>query len=345
MKKILTNLLKSNWLKFGVAAALICWLLHDASQKPEFTQLLQQPKDWRLFGLAFVLFFGGVCLTFIRWHALVRALDFPFTLHSAFRLGFLGYLFNFVAPGGVGGDLFKAVFIAREYHGRRAQAVATVVIDRIIGLYALFVVAAGSVLYNDLLHSPSEAVRDVAIGTLIGTGVGAIGIVMLLIPGFTNGRFSQFLSNLPRTGRIFRQLLDAVRMYRARLGSVAMSLVYSVGVHLLTVFGFYVLGMAIPGSSPTLAEHFVIVPLAMVVSAVPVTPGGLGTFELSLEKLFPTMSAAVINPGRGLLVALVYRIITIVTAMVGFGFYLASRREVSDVMHEAEHEAEAEATP
>jgi uncharacterized membrane protein YbhN (UPF0104 family) len=333
MKKFVTGALK-----FGIAAAIIGYLIYDARQRPQFNELVNGPKDWSLVALAFASILSAVCLTFVRWWVLVRALDFSFSLLSAFRLGFLGYLFNFVAPGGVGGDLFKAVFIAREYHGRRAQAVATVLVDRIIGLYALFVVASISILVNDLIHSGSPAVRDVAWATLAGTGVGALGIVMLLIPGFTNGKFSEFLSNLPRTGRIFRQLLDAVRMYRARLGSVALALGYSMVVHLLTVMGFYLLGLAIPGNSPTLGEHFVIVPLAMVVSAVPITPGGLGTFEFAVEKLFPTMSTVAVAAGRGLLIALVYRLITIGTALVGVGFYVAFRSEVSAVMHEAEAE-------
>lgn len=338
MKKILSTLWKSNVFKFALAAGIIGWLLYNSSQKPEFWQVVNGPKDWPLLALAFILFFSGVCLTFVRWQLLVRALDFPFTLLSAFRLGFLGYLFNFVAPGGVGGDLFKAVAIAHEYHGRRAQAVATVVIDRIVGLYALFVVAAAAVLLNGLWQSPSPSIRSVAFGTLVGTAVGAVGIVMLLIPGFTSGRLSQFLGNLPRTGRIFRQLLDAVRMYRLRLGAVFASLAVSVVVHLLTVAGFYVVGLALPGAAPTLSEHFVIVPLAMVISAVPITPGGLGTMELSIAELFATMSQQQVDAAQGLAVSLVFRLMTIVIALVGVVIYVVARREVSQVVHEAEED-------
>ncbi len=61
--------------------------------------------------------FCAVSLTFVRWYLLVRALGLHFRLLDAFRLGFLGYLFNFVSVGSVGGDLFKAIFIAREQPG------------------------------------------------------------------------------------------------------------------------------------------------------------------------------------------------------------------------------------
>lgn len=337
MKKILLSLLK-----FALAAGIIGWLLYSSAEKPEFRQVMRGTKDWPLLGLAFVLFFTSVSATFVRWQLLVWALDFPFTLRLAFRYGFLGYLFNFVAPGGVGGDLFKAVAIAHEYHGRRAQAVATVVIDRIVGLYALFIVAATAVLLDGLWRSPSPSIRSVAFGTLAGTAAGAVGIVMLLIPGFTSGRLSQFLGNLPRTGRIFRQLLDAVRMYRMRLRAVFASLAVSIVVHLLTVVGFYVIGLALPGAKPTLAEHFVIVPLAMVISAIPITPGGLGTMELAVAELFSTMSQQQVDAAQGLAVSLVFRLMTIVIAMTGVVVYAVSRREISEVVHEAEEVETAE---
>ena len=64
-------------------------------------------------------------------------LHLPFRLRDAFRLGFLAFLLNFVSVGAVGGDLFKAFFIARDQPGRRTEAVATVVVDRLVGFYAL----------------------------------------------------------------------------------------------------------------------------------------------------------------------------------------------------------------
>ena len=45
-------------------------------------------------------------LSFLRWHVFVHALQVPFTMIEAIRLGFLGNLFNFVSLGAVGGDLF-----------------------------------------------------------------------------------------------------------------------------------------------------------------------------------------------------------------------------------------------
>ena len=63
----------------------------------------------------------GIVLTLIRWCFLVRALGITFSIRDALRIGFLGYLFNLSPAGIAGGDLLKAVMLAREHPGNRAN--------------------------------------------------------------------------------------------------------------------------------------------------------------------------------------------------------------------------------
>ena len=56
-------------------------------------------------------------------------------------LGFIGMVFNLVIPGAVGGDLIKAAYLVRM-RIRKTQAIASMVIDRIVGLLGLFILAA-----------------------------------------------------------------------------------------------------------------------------------------------------------------------------------------------------------
>ena len=170
LKKLLITLLK-----FGVSIALLVYLVRGAAQDNAFEKLRDQPKDWNAFVGAFLLCFLAVVLSIVRWYFLVRALELPFRLRDAFRLGFLGYLLNFFSLGNVGGDLFKAVFIAREQHGRRAEAVATVVVDRVIGLYVLFLVATTAIFWTGLWSSSVREIQVVCRATLICTVVGGVG--------------------------------------------------------------------------------------------------------------------------------------------------------------------------
>ena len=97
--------------------------------------------------------------------------------------------------------------------------------------------------------------------------------------------------------------------------------------------------VAVLKNAPSLGEHFIIVPLSMVAGALPFTPAGLGTFELAMDQLYQLIPA---SPCRdGILVALAYRLMTILIAMIGVVYYWASRREVRELLEEAEHEQQA----
>ena len=59
---------------------------------------------------------------------------------------------NFVAPGSIGGDLFKAIFLAHGQPGRRTEAVATVIADRLLGVTTILVIASIGILATGLLE-------------------------------------------------------------------------------------------------------------------------------------------------------------------------------------------------
>ncbi|HVA50390.1 MAG TPA: lysylphosphatidylglycerol synthase transmembrane domain-containing protein [Pirellulales bacterium] len=338
LKRIVFNLLK-----FGVSLGIVVWLVIGACRDQAFAQLSQQPKDWPLLALAAGAGLGAVLLTFVRWLVLVRALDLPFTLKDALRLGFLGYLLNFVSLGAVGGDLFKAVFVARQFPGRRPEAVATVVLDRVVGLYMLFVMASVAILATGQLHNSDETVRIIGRGALLASMLGAAGILVMLIPGVTQGSFSSLLNRLPKVGPTFGKLLGAIRIYRSRPGVLVLSALISVGVHSLSTLSVYLVARGLPGECPSLADHFVMVPLAFVTGVLPLPVNGLGAFEMVVKMLYERVPLDIhVAEGQGFVVSLGYRAVTILIALIGVCYYLASRREVAKVLAEAEREMDEE---
>src|SRR5437764_550 len=92
-------------------------------------------------GLSFLLFTFSYFITFIRWYFLVRAQGLPFHIKDAIRLGLYGIFFSTFLPGSVGGDAVKAVGLARGQK-RRTVAVATVVMDRLIAVWAMIMMIA-----------------------------------------------------------------------------------------------------------------------------------------------------------------------------------------------------------
>ncbi len=85
-------------------------------------------------------------------------------------------------------------------------------------------------------------------------------------------------------------------------------------------------------------------------------PGnGMGAFEGSLQviygqiatQLYPQISPEIVKQasGQGLIVAVAYRIITVLIALVGVVIYLTSRRELDQAMHDAEEIEQPPADP
>lgn len=330
-------------LKLVLSVALVAWLFARAARDDAFGDLARQYRDpgfqWAALVGAFVCIFVAVLLTLWRWYLLVRALGIPLSIREALRLGFLGYLFNLAPMGIVGGDLLKAVLLARRCPGRRAQAVATVAVDRVLGLWVLFVVAAVAAVVFGFLQHPNATVRTVAWCTVAATLAGTAVMAVMFVPGATKGRFTGWLGRLPLVGRQTQHLLDAVRLYRHNWPLLAVATLQSVCVHVLFTVGMYWLTLGIyPASSQqmTLSGQFVV---ALLSAATGVIPLMMGPMEAVLNLLYRLVFD--FDEGRGFVVALAYRLVTLAIALVGVCYYVGARQELAEAMHEPPRDDDA----
>ncbi len=270
----------------------------------------EEKIDVAVFMLALVICSIGVLLTLVRWWALVRAQDIPLSWSDGLRLGSVGYFFNTFLPGSVGGDIIKAAFIARERKDRRTTAVATVLLDRVIALWGLicFMTVLGAIFWmtGHLDQRPAQRIVIFAAGLV---GVSLLGwCLMGLLPEWRAVKFAGRLARVPKLGHALAEVWNAVWMYRCRQRSVALALVMSWAAHVCFVLTYYcsALTLSSPAQMPSLAEHFLIVPIGLVIQAVPLFPGGAGIGELGfggLYQLFGFVAAT------GVLMSLVQRVI------------------------------------
>lgn len=333
MKRLLTA-----FLKVGISAGILGWLAIQAQRNAVFSDLWERPKDWGLLLASFLLSFAAVVVTLVRWHFLVRALGVPVRLSQTLRVGFLGYLFNLAPTGIVGGDILKAVMLGQQQPRYRAEALASVFVDRALGLYVLFVVASAAIAATGFWKVPSAAAVIVCKTTLAVTVAGGVAIAAALGPDMTRGKSLDWIASLPYLGRPLLKLVVAVRMYRLRLGTLALATAMSVGVHTLFATAVFFVAAALYDRYHTLAVHLVVSPLSAATGVLPVS---LGPFEGVLNFLYtavPLSDGGYLLSGQGLVVALGYRIGTVLIAAVGVVYYLVARREGSHWIEEAASE-------
>jgi uncharacterized protein (TIRG00374 family) len=329
--------------KIALALVILAYLLHQAREHDAFTRLVEQPKRWPILIAGALCTFSAAMLCFVRWHLLIRAVGIVIRLTDTLRLGALGFALNFVSLGAIGGDLFRAIFLAHGQPGRRTEAVATVAADRLMGVMTIAVLASCGILAADLIHAPSTPLALLCKTILATTALTLTGAAILLfVPALSGAAISGWAERIPIAGTTLARLLGTVRAYRDQKQLLAAAGGVSVVANLMFITSFYLVASGLPLERPTWLEHLVLVPVASLVGAIPATPAGLGTMELAVEELYKTMPGAVgVRPGDGTMVTLAHRVTMIAVALVGLVYYLSHRAEVREVYAEAEELAEA----
>jgi glycosyltransferase 2 family protein len=316
--------------KIGVSVAILGYLIFSAFQNPDFVNLLEGWRNWlwwRLAG-AVLLVLAAVVLTVCRWQMLARTLGLEFSTREALRVGFLGYAVNLLPLGLVGGDAVKAVFLSRLNPTRRTEAVATVFVDRVIGLIALLILALiGTLLIdvNEIGRADRELQSKLSLLCWVIRGAAFAGIMasaILFVPGFTTSSFWNWLAKIPVLGGIIQKLVSAMHIFRGRADRLLLAMLMSLGVHSLFVAMIYVIGGALldtqgrPTPQPPLLDHAVFVPLAMAAGTLP-----QGFLEWLLTVFYEAFSPAD-TAKKGLMIALVYRAIQVVAAALGMAPFM-----------------------
>lgn len=339
MKKRVLVLLLKYGLGFGVLAYLLVsnWHIMRDGRDEGLATVLERPFDFWFFLLSFVLCLASTLLTFVRWHILVRAQDLPFTMTSAVRLGFVGTFTSTFLPGSVGGDIIKAAFLCREQQ-RRTVAVATVLADRLIGLFGLIWVTAllGGVFWSSgqLEEMTSDPEAILLLESIIWTAgiLAGASIVVWVVVGVAPDRWiagiGNWLARCPKVGGTLRELWGAVWLYRRHgARSVILALVLSMVGHIGFFMTFYFAARTVfPGGDiPSFTAHLLIVPVGATVQGVFPAPGGMGGGELIFGLLYRGMG---FPAASGVLASLLKRSIDWALGFVGYFVYLGMRSDL-----------------
>jgi uncharacterized protein (TIRG00374 family) len=323
--------------KYVLGLSVLFWVIWhnwNPSEGPGLSQALQNPIQVGPLVACALVYLLGVLLTFFRWYILVRAQDLPLTLFNALRLGLVGFYFSSFLPSSIGGDVVKAVMIAREQR-RRTVAVATVLIDRALGLWGLIwvIVLLGAFFWavgNPVLRA-NDNLRIIVFTSSMIIGATLLGwMALLLLPPNRADIFAGRLERLPKVGHAFAELWRAVWMYRLKQESLLRALLISISSHICFVVAFYFAGQVFadpnaPDAVPSLSQDFLIVPIGCAIQAVFPSPGGIGAGEYGFGKLYTLVGKA---EAAGVLASLAQRIVIWVWSIVGFFVYLRMKPDL-----------------
>jgi hypothetical protein len=242
----------------------------------------------------------------------------------------------------VGGDIVKAILLARDHRSRKTVAVATVLLDRILGLLALFMVGAiASLMPIDVPDDPKLKLCTLLLW--VGTVGGLVGVGLMLLPATTRWGWVNAMSRLPAVGHLLGELTHGVKLYQSQPIILLKALALSVVGHAGLITGFYccALWMQQPWV-PDLTTHFYFMPNAELFGVIIPAPGGVGPLEAAIQWFYTLVRPANVPPAQaaaaGLMAALAFRVVTVGIAAIGGAYYFTAHREIAAAIHEAEGE-------
>lgn len=303
-------------------------------QKETLATFIETLKDSNYFFilLAIVGYIPVMTLSIIRWNALLKVQGVNLPVITLIRLFLIGTFFNNFTLGVTGGDVIKAYYVSHEAKGKRAEAVITVFLDRIIGMLALFSIALIALFFtenNDFMLK----IRNIILALFIG----ALTFCFLLFN-------KSFLKKIPFGEQLIRKLpfyhglikiYNAFHLYHHHKGTILFTYLLSIVLQVTMMLVIYMLGFALDIQNTQLVHYFLFFPIIATLSALPISLGGLGVGEAAFVYFFGLVG---VPSGKAFALGLCTRFVWITWGLIGGLIYMLPSNTIKkkEALEEAE---------
>ena len=259
---------------------------------------------------AFVIFYLGFPLRGLRWALLVRQSGYPLKVRDSMEIIFLSWLVNCLVPAKLG-DVYRAYLLKINSTVSLSRTFGTVFIERVLDLFAIVTLglAAGFVSFRSGLPG------DVQIVFAIGV------VVVLLLAGglLTMRNFGRrILTTLPIPHRVLEFYDRFEEGVFASIGLRALP-------RLVVITGFIwateamrlylvVQALGLPDVHLGISGAFFVALAASLLTAVPLTPAGIGFVEGGVVGLLTIVYG--VSQTDALAITLVDRSISVLSIII-----------------------------
>ncbi len=312
-----TAKLWQKWLKFSVKAGITLLILWFLLRHMDLRSVIDQAPALNPVALVLtgVLSILNIWIASLRWFFVIKSIGYNLTLLSLWQFTFIGTFFNQVLPSSMGGDLVRFPY-AHKAGMPIMSALKSVILDRLMSFSGLIILTA--LCIPMMFHIvPSSAFYALLTGII---AVGLLGIGLL----FSVDVWPEKLLKIRATRMVHSMLLAVKDVLMGRFRTRV--LLFAVLVHMVRTFIVYLLalGMSMP---VTFSQCLIIVPLALLVTAIPVSLGGWGLREGAFIVAFATVGLA---PEQSFVLSVLFGLITLLWSMLGGIVWMFHQIPVAD---------------
>ncbi len=291
-------------IKLVISVVAIGYVLSQVSWFDVTNHFLDLDARWLT--ASFILLFGNIYLGATRWCACVENFERKLPIPLGIKLTWISLFFNLIAPGTVGGDVYRTIKL-KQWGIDLMTGGVSVGFERVFMILGLLLTSFGGFILSGL----SAKLSDILIS-----------IIALLIACFIIGVFGlkslhQILPSWRENIEILRDGVHVLFVDRSRLAKLVFnSCAAAVNLVLVLHLILYSLDASIPFS-----YSMTLVPLVILISTVPASIGGWGTREAGTLFLFALVD---IESGIAVSMSILYGLIQTMVAVPG-GLLLLSR--------------------
>jgi len=265
-------------LRVIIGVVLIAFLLW----KLNLGRILEHVRamDIRYLIAAMATYFAFIMISAWRWQILLDRKKIVIPFGRTVAIYFISLFFNNVFPTTIGGDVTRVLYAAPE---RKAESLATVFADRIMGFIGLFIFSLGWVLYIMVFLGRTEFLLFVIVG-----------LVLLLL--ITYILFSEkvylFFAPLVEKIKIFRigerlsNLHKTMTDFGGAWGVITLCVIQSIVMQALLAFAPLLVLRSMGDYKLGIVPFFLYVPIINIISMIPVSFNALGVRENAYVLLF-----------------------------------------------------------
>jgi len=275
---------------------------------------------------AVVLMFITVFLSSYRWWQLLTAQKFFLKLKQIFKPTYIGLAYNYLIPGGVGGDFIRLIYMLAIVPNKRAALALSIFADRFIGLLGIFVTIAITSLIklNSIQHSAELTVffyfafAIVAL-TLIGVAVSIMLPQRLGLSALIEKRFGH-----NQIAKMLLSLLDALYIYRQNEKVFFKAVAVSVLIQFMIAFTVYLIGLSFGFTGISIIDYCFATMITQIANLIPLTPGGIGVGEMAFAQVLSLFESGAVHPYANIFLG--YRLLNMLISVPGIFLYLIRKR-------------------
>ncbi|MGH7893585.1 MAG: lysylphosphatidylglycerol synthase transmembrane domain-containing protein [Candidatus Binatia bacterium] len=293
-------------LRLAVSLGIVTYILTQVDREHLWQSLTGVRLSWIV--VALLLYLVGQGLSAVKWAVLGRSVGLRGSYAEYGRFYFIGMFFNLLGVSTLGGDVVRALYLARGH--RPGLAIDSVLFDRVSGLAVL--AALGSVAM--LAWPRYEVATPIRIAVVTAGSLLVIG--WWLCP--------RLVELLPVDNRFRRQVeIELAPFWRDRrvlVRAVALAVVF----HVSQACVQWVLGRA-AGVALPLTYCLVFHPMVSVLMALPVSIGGFGVREGAYVYFLALVG---VHASTAVTISLLWWAVTVIAGLVGGAIFIASGAEL-----------------